>query len=829
MISNRAEMIPLVGREREINDLTDILLNTECRLLTVLGPGGIGKTRLVLEVADRLRAHFADGVHIVLLQPLSGADLLSSTVAAALGVPSSSHEPVEAQVIRFLRDKELLLVLDNYEHLLPEVEFVTRLLSAPDVRLLVASREVLNLRHEWLYPLDGLSFPAAEDNPPDVIRYDAARLFIQHAQRGRRDFELAEERHAIFRVSRAVQGMPLGIELAASWSNKLNFAEIASEIEHSIDFLTTNLRDFPERHRSMRAVFDQSWKHLSEKERSVFMKVSVFRGGFQREAAEYVAGASLFTLSSLVDKSLLRREPGGRYQLHELLRQYGESQLTQNPAGLAQTRAAHAAYYVDYVAQCINDLNGGRQQEAVSEITAELENVRLAWANIVEDGNVESIRRIAFAIGDFYDVSSRYGESVALLEKARRRLEELPPAPQQAAALMLVTTGLGWVYFRLSRIDEARTMLERAVELKNQHSITPPPGRGSDPEIGLGVYAMIVGNYGQAVEYGERARRRAEARADPINQSVAYYVLSTAAFAQGRYQDANRFAQQGATISRATGDRWFLAYCLNEMGRAMCALSDYSAAQTYFDESYAIRRDFGDAEGCALALQLLGKTMLFQKRYTEAHTYFEQSVVIYRQIADRGGLAVSLSGLAEAAASLNDDSSAIAAYREALTITRDAELIVRALAILGSVGHWFIRGARRKLGIQLLAFVQTHPAAEQETRELAERRLAESGEQNTSTSITDWQIAVTMTQQTLEVHAAVASPAHSAPALVEPLSERELEILTLLAGGLTNQEIASRLVLALGTVKAHNHNIFSKLGVDNRVRAIARAKELGLL
>jgi ATP/maltotriose-dependent transcriptional regulator MalT len=341
---------------------------------------------------------------------------------------------------------------------------------------------------------------------------------------------------------------------------------------------------------------------------------------------------------------------------------------------------------------------------------------------------------------------------------------------------------------------------------------------------------MIVGDYDKAAELGERARQRAETHANPYNQSVAYYILSTAVFAQGNYQEAYRYAHQGVAISRAAGDRWFLAYCLNEMGRAVSALGDYASAQTHFEESYNLRRLFDDAEGCALALQLLGKTMLLQRRYAEARTYFEQSVAIYRQIVDRGGLAVSLAGLAESAAVLGDDPTAVVAYREALIITRETELIVRVLAILGSIGRWFTRGQRRKLGIQLLGFVQSHPAAEQETRESIARWLTETAEPSSSTNIPDWQTAVTLAQQALDVQAAMTPVVANSPALmIEPLSERELEILRLLADGISNQEIAEKLILALGTVKAHNHNIFSKLGVDNRVRAIARAKELGLL
>ena len=334
---------PFVGREADLAELAGLLATPACRLLTLIGPGGVGKTRLALRAAAEARAAgaFPDGVHVVALQPLASADLLAGAVADAAGLaPAGARDPTE-HLRDGLRGRAALLVLDNFEHLLEGAALLPPILAAaPGVRLLVTSREALALQEEWRYPVQGLPYPAGAgaadlEGPED---YAAVRLFAERARRVRRDFSLAEEGADVARLCRLVEGLPLALELAAAWTSVLSCAEIAADLALGLDVLATRLRDVPERHRSMRAVFDGSWARLDDHQRAVLARLSVFQGGFRREAAEAVAGAAPATLAALVDGSLLHLEPGGRYQLHELLRQYAEERLWERPEAAAGGR-----------------------------------------------------------------------------------------------------------------------------------------------------------------------------------------------------------------------------------------------------------------------------------------------------------------------------------------------------------------------------------------------------------------------------------------------------------------------------------------------------------
>lgn len=306
-----------IGREKEYSDIQQLLTQPDCHLLTLVGPGGIGKTRLALHLGTLLRDKFARGTFVVYLQPLRSAEFFVSAVADALGISLIGQEPPLVQLAHYLNDKEALIILDNFEHLLDAAKQLTILSSStPHIKYLITSREALNLQEEWLYAVPGLAFPT--DLDPDRLGQndDAVQLFNDRAQRVYPDFAPDKEVEAVIQICQLVEGLPLALELAAAWRKTLACQAIADEIQGGLAFLTTRHRNVLARHHSMQTVFDQTWQRLNEQEQAVFKRLSVFRGGFLREAVAAVTGASLPILSTLVDKSLWRLDGNGRYQIH---------------------------------------------------------------------------------------------------------------------------------------------------------------------------------------------------------------------------------------------------------------------------------------------------------------------------------------------------------------------------------------------------------------------------------------------------------------------------------------------------------------------------------
>jgi transcriptional regulator with XRE-family HTH domain len=321
-----------IGREPELTALGQLLQDAQCSLLTIVGPGGIGKTRLAVEAAHLSEQLFPDGVWFVPFVSLNSPVQIVPTIAGALDFKFQEPTNPQAQLLRYLRAKRALLVLDNAEHLLDGVGVFTEILKdCHQVKLLVTSRERLNLLSEWVFDLQGLPVPL-NDQVEHFEAYSSVALFLQSARRVRAGFEMREaERCWVLKICRTMEGMPLGIELSAAWVGLLSCEEIAKEIEHNLDFLSVSMRDLPERHRSLRATLDHSWKLLNPEERMILSRLSVFHGSFSREAAQAICGASLAVLSSLKNKTLLYRNEQGYYGLHEIIRQYAGLKLAETP------------------------------------------------------------------------------------------------------------------------------------------------------------------------------------------------------------------------------------------------------------------------------------------------------------------------------------------------------------------------------------------------------------------------------------------------------------------------------------------------------------------
>ncbi|HSO28104.1 MAG TPA: helix-turn-helix domain-containing protein, partial [Anaerolineales bacterium] len=407
-------MAPMIGRERELAGIEQLLADSNCRLLTLTGPGGIGKTRLALEIAHRRQADFPQGVFFVSLASVADVDFMIPAIANVLGLVFYGPEPPLQQLIRALRSRHALLVLDNLEHLLDGAQLISEILrGTQQVTCLVTSQKRLELHGEWVFEVQGLPLPDERQLSANQSS-SAVRLFLENAQRVQPGFMPTDADYAaISRICRLLEGMPLGILLAASWVRALSCREVVMELEQDLDFLRTSAANIPERQRSLRAVFDHSWELLTGEERQALTNLAVFRGGFRREAAWEIADASIFTISTLVDKSLVRRTADGCYDLHELTRQFAYKRL-ETRTDRDDLLARHSAYYLNWIASQEKELKSADQKAVIDQFSLAFDNVRQAWKWAVQNRQYDALDRALRALMWFFELKGWFQDGAAL-------------------------------------------------------------------------------------------------------------------------------------------------------------------------------------------------------------------------------------------------------------------------------------------------------------------------------------------------------------------------------------------------------------------------------
>ncbi len=630
-----SQITPFVGRETEVHNLVHMLRDQEPRLVTLLAPGGMGKTRLGLAVAEKLLSAFPDGVTFVALAPLKSSADIVSIIASQAGYQfeRNNHTPTQ-QLLDYFSRKKALLVLDNFEHLLDAASFVVDLLqSAPELRILVTSREKLSLSGETVYTLDGLDYPSLLDE--DILNYSAIQLFLQCAYRARPDFNLDNKLADIIQICKLVSGLPLAIELAAAWVEVLSPAEIATEIAASLDFLSSTLRDLPERQRSVRAVFESTWKRLTDQERTAFMKLSVFRGGCTRRAAQSVANVGLQTLTTLADKALVSWSAATeRYVIHELLRQYAADALEQT--GEANTvRTAHSNYYGAAMAEREPYLKGGNQLEALTDIAADLDNVTsgLFWA-LQQSHDAVSLQYIK-SLALFYHIRSRYQEAADVLSEC---LSILKHRSQTVDPLLL-----GWT---LAWHGHHQNLL-------------------SHHEVGLPAI--------------ERGRTIALEQHD---RSLEAFCLHRYGFAK-LDQSVIQATEDALAISRDDNDHYMVAYCLNTLAVTIYLTTrntdEYVRMTT---EASLIRREIGDFFGLGVSLNNLADYHQRVGNWDEAERCILECLQLHRKNRNTFGVGMGLRNRIAQLLFRHDLESAENHIREGLTLAREAGHRNNAVAFL---------------------------------------------------------------------------------------------------------------------------------------------------
>ena len=609
-----------VGRQDELAHIDALLSTPACRLLTLVGPGGIGKTRLALEAARQLPN--PEHAHFVPLQPLTSPDFIVSAIADALGLQFYGGTPPKQQLLDYLRDKSWLLVLDNFEHLLDGAELPSELLaSAPSLRLLVTSRERLKLVEEWVLDVSGLDYPArGDEGKPE--RYSAVELFTQQAQRVKVGFTITDHnRPSVVRICSLVGGMPLAIELSATWVRALSCQSIAEEIGRSLDILETPERNIEPRHRTMRAAFEPTWARLSDHERDVFMRLSVFRGGFTREAAQKVAGASLRTLSALVDKSLLRVDANGRYDVHELLRQYSEEKLLDADQD-AETQHRHCQFFLGLAEQLERRLFGPQQVLTLDQLESEHDNFRAALKWTLQSESVEWGLRLASALGWFWHRRTYWQEGL-------QRLEVLLEAGHDATAPV--------------RGKALHHVMQFHWHLMND------------------LYFEVLST--QALSLAREL----------VDMGVKAWLLLNVATLDRSHQNLRQaYSEEALRLFRALDDQWGICETLLRLGMTLSDSGDFAGADDVWNEGIRLARQAGDKSVLAYTLCASAHAQTYTDKMSQrSENYFRESLELFRELRYKDGMSWSLVGLGLIARAHGTDEYAKAFFAQSLKLVRE--------------------------------------------------------------------------------------------------------------------------------------------------------------
>jgi predicted ATPase/transcriptional regulator with XRE-family HTH domain/tetratricopeptide (TPR) repeat protein len=688
------QITPFIGRVRELGNLCSLIVPQRARLITIIGPGGMGKTRLALAAAEQLRqdTHFPDGVAFAALAAIDKPDGLDLALADALGLPiaAESERSPQIQILDYLRAKTLLLVLDNCEHLLAAItEWAMMILAeAPSVMVLATSRERLGLRSEWQMPLDGME-------PAD----DGVQLFALRAQAAQPAFTLdAVTRPPMAAICAKLGGMPLAIELAAGWIDTLSLADIATELDRGDEILTSQAADLELRHRSVRFVCDTTWALLTPAERAVFTQLAVFSGGATRHALQAVAGASLEHLQLLVGKALLRYEPRlERYSIHELLRQYAAEYFRADAVTMHRTRESHAFYYLNELSTCEPVLKGAGQHMALSQINSDIGNIRLAWAWAVETGAfgllADSVGALSLAcewLGRSEDGRDLMHLAAAASATTLRHNNKQDVMPLAALHATLLATQSRFA-FLLGDTDGAAELLNHAQAVLDNLDGADQVIQAAQAQVFLMIGRCAVSkNPVAAAKAFAQSYTHFQALHDQWSMATALVGLGMMAHnISSDFDGAQRYLEQSVAHYRSVGDRAGLSQALSVLSTNARFQNRVHASELLAREAYALAQEIGNPHALAQAGTSLGAALSWSYRHFEATEVLHQTLIIFENLGHRAELPIAYIRLGFATMFLGQYSAArlhFAAGLRTAQVVGSAAAKNQALSALSALG-----------------------------------------------------------------------------------------------------------------------------------------------
>jgi predicted ATPase/class 3 adenylate cyclase len=661
------QLTDFVGRQSELTEARNLI--GETRLLTILAPGGTGKTRLAIQTAAEVSSDYPDGVFFIGFADISSNHDILQTITESLGVALSGDEDIQTQLLTYLGPRRQLLVLDNLEHLDGVAAIIDKILkAAPRVKLLATSRSKLNLTSETVLSLSGLEI--TWEHPDEAMKTSGAQLFIEAAKRSNPAFVLeTDEFDTLAEILHLVGGMPLGILLAAAWVDMLSIGEIAVEIRKSVDFLETEMRDVPLRQRSIRAVFDYSWDLLSEQERDTFTALSVFRGGFSRDAAEVVASASLRNLASLASKSLLIANPDTRrYEVHELLRQYAAAELEGDHNRHRQIRDAHAAFYADVMGEAPDLMSHGRQAELLAIMERDVENIRSAWRYHIAISNARGARKFVLGLLMLYEFRGWYSASINLFNEVLDLLPEDLIDDDITILRALASAAKGWSLALLSQPETAVKAAAGPTELLSH--------RSNPLDFWISVQCLAIALvYLGSVEEMAAQLDRAIARHDSLDERFWVASLNNwrafAAVVGGDFDGAARFTNEATRQLGSVDEYWVTVW--NLWLRAMIATNE--------------------------------------NRPDDAIDLYTQQVARCREVSYVRGTMVSLEGLGEANVAAGKLDAAEKAYIEGMSAAQGMGMVRDMLGMMTQIAKVRAQRGLPSEAVELLATVLAEPTS----------------------------------------------------------------------------------------------------------------------
>jgi predicted ATPase len=718
------QLTSFVGREEEIEEVKKLL--SETRLLTLIGPGGAGKTRLSIQVAADLLEEYKHGVWLVELAPVASTEYLIPSLASALQFPIDTHSSnldPKSQLLDYLGERSMLMLMDNFEHLVEGADLLTEMLErAPELKLMVTSRERLNLQEEWICDVGGMSFPTNGDGR-GVEAYSALKLFQERATQVKPDFHLIEkEIPHVIRICQQVEGMPLGIELAAAWVSVLSCEEIAKEIEKNIDILATSMRGIPEEHRSLRAVFAHSWDLLTEEQKKGFRSLSVFRGGFTREAAMAVADIDLLLLLDFVNKSLLRRTEQGRYEIHELLRQFAEEKISAVSQEKGAIQERHSRFYVRFLKERARNVPKPGMKALRDELQVDLGNLRAAIHWAVLHWDEEEARKALLNLYIFYQVrgwhegADAFAHIVQLLQSHGAGVEA--DNPRRSVYLSAI----------ICRIFFSCQLGDRSNEQVNKECLPVLRELDLEPELVMcifnqGVFACYGGLYAEGVKYLLEAEKLIKDIHDDYLIISILAWLGWAYFEMGDYDQAGEKYEQAYRMSKERESVLGQAYTMSKLGTWADARQDYEQAKHYHQEAQQVFVEFGDPAGQGYALSRMSLSAWGLGEYEEAKQFAQDGLEQFQSINHRWGGATSYCRIGFAEVGLGNYREAEEYFYEGLTRSKEHNIIATMIYALIGFGCLWASEGKGASAVDLLTLALYHPITPGLYKDICNREL----------------------------------------------------------------------------------------------------------